>query len=166
VQVRPAERLVAFEVRPNRIGFVVFEGATSLLDWGVRTYGKHDGHLVLAGKKITALLTVYSPAVLVIRRRDDMSKKSADGLNDIRKRIVSRCRRRSIKFRQASTTTIRRFFQQYGCTTKHEIATTLAEWFEELSWKLPPKRKPWESEHSAAVIFDAAATAIAFIARE
>ena len=38
----------------------------------------------------------------------------------------------------------------------------LAEWFDELSWKLPPKCKPWQSEDHNLTIFDAAATAMTF----
>jgi hypothetical protein len=60
---------------------------------------------------------------------------------------------------------IRSFFAPYGgTTTKHGISTTLAEWFGELSRSLPPKRKAWESEHHNAVIFDAAAAAMTFLA--
>lgn len=160
----PAERLVAFEVRPNRIGFVVFEGATRLLDWGVRIYGKQDGSAVLAGKKAASLLDLYSPSVLVIRQRKDVSMQVAEKLRTIIRRISAEARLRSINFRKNTPTAIQRFFKQYGCATKHEIATTLAGWFEELSWKLPPKRRAWDSEHSSAVIFDAAAAAVAFIA--
>jgi hypothetical protein len=59
---------------------------------------------------------------------------------------------------------VRRFFDQTGSATKHEIASTLAEWFIELAWKLPAKRKPWQSENYQMVIFDAVATGAAFLA--
>jgi hypothetical protein len=64
-----------------------------------------------------------------------------------------------------STRAVRRFFVEYGCETKHQIASVLAEWFEDLAWKLPPKRRPWEGEHHNSVIFDAVAVGVTFFAQ-
>jgi hypothetical protein len=38
--------------------------------------------------------------------------------------------------------------------------------FEELSWMVPPKRKPWHSESYHAVVFDAVATGLVAFAEE
>ena len=40
----------------------------------------------------------------------------------------------------------------------------LAEWFEDLAWKPPLRRKPWQHEPHNTVIFDALATAVVFLA--
>ena len=80
-------------------------------------------------------------------------------------KVAAEVRRRSVACHLVTTKEVRRFFRQYGGTTKHEIASILAEWFEGLAWKLPPKRKPWQSEPYNTLIFDAAATAMAFRGR-
>src|SRR5689334_8774444 len=73
-------RLIAVEIRPSKTGFVVFEGRNRLLDWGVCTHSKEQGHAALAGKKIAALLDLYSPAVFVVRRRDVAARQRATAL--------------------------------------------------------------------------------------
>jgi hypothetical protein len=35
--------------------------------------------------------------------------------------------------------------------------------FPEIGWKLPPKRKPWESEHYSMSIFEALETAVTYL---
>jgi hypothetical protein len=46
--------------------------------------------------------------------------------------------------------------------SKYDRARVLASVFPELDWKLPPKRKPWQSEPRAMMIFDAAAIGFAY----
>jgi len=50
--------------------------------------------------------------------------------------------------------------------TKHEIASAIGELFVELVWKLPTKRKPWQSEDHNMVIFDAAALGVTLFAKQ
>jgi hypothetical protein len=70
----------------------------------------------------------------------------------------------SAETRFVSGRKIRRLFERYGCTNKHQIASLLAEWFDEIRWKLPTKRRPWQSERYNTLLFDALATGIAFFA--
>ena len=46
---------------------------------------------------------------------------------------------------------------------KYERAVEIAARFPEIGWKLPSKRKPWESEHYSMSIFTAAALALAYL---
>jgi hypothetical protein len=48
------------------------------------------------------------------------------------------------------------------CKTKVELAATLAMIFPELAWRLPPKRKIWQSEHRRQTAFDAIALAVGY----
>lgn len=59
---------------------------------------------------------------------------------------------------------VRCAFRESG-KTKEPIAATIAQTFPELQWKVPPKRKAWISEGHNMVIFDAAATGLAYLAR-
>jgi hypothetical protein len=154
------DRLLALEIRPQRSGFVVLEGTTQLLDWGTRMFANAlDGGDTFNGK-LDALLQAYTPTTVVVRRRDRVVKSAVAMVNEITDTIRMEARRHSINFESVTARTVHRFFAHYGCRTKYEIASTLAQWFEELSWKLPPKRKPWQNEHSAMVVFDALATAM------
>jgi hypothetical protein len=161
----PHERLLALEVRPQRIGFIVFQGTTRLLDWGVRTYGKRKSDAPSVGcARVATLLDLYSPAVMVIRRRRT-SKTPRRLINATVARLAAEARRRSISCRFVTVKEVRHFFARYDRTTKHAIASRLAEWFPDLAWKLPRKRRAWESERYNMAVFDAAATAVAYLCK-
>ena len=159
-----SSRLLALEIRPRKFGFVVFEGPTRLLDWGVRSYpGRGTHRRSTVTKRICVLLDLYAPSVLVMRRRDSSSRKARKVILSAVQAIRTEARSRSVKLQSVDTREIRCFFAEHGCTTKHQIASLLAEWFEELSWKMPPERKAWQSEAYIMLIFDAAATGVAFL---
>lgn len=150
-------RVLALSVRRRRIGYVVFEGSTQLLDWGVRScVGRVDAPETATRKRIAGLLKFCLPSVVVL------GKVGAGQEDDGKARIVllaikKECAQRSIASSYLNHQTIIGFFVDQGCRTKYEIAQTLAAWFPELAWNLPPKRKPWESEKHSAAIFEAAA---------
>ena len=158
------DRLLALEIRPRKFGFVVFEGPTRLLDWGVRSYPSRGAQRrATLEKRICVLLDLYVPSVVVMRWRDSSSRKARRAILSAVQAIRTEARSRSIKLQSLNTREIRCFFAEHGCATKHQIASLLAKWFEELSWKLPPERKAWQGEAYIMLIFDAAATGIAFL---
>jgi len=158
-------RLLALEVRPQKFGFVVFEGPTRLLDWGVCGCGGSGRDLGrTAGNKIGSLLDLYMPAAVVMRRRRVLTSKAERKLEIVVGTIRAEAKRRSVNVQFLNTQAVRRFFAPYGSTTKHAIASVLAEWFEDLRWKLPRERNPWESEARTMAIFDAVATGMALFA--
>jgi len=130
-----------------------------MLDWGVRGYG-----LTPAFRRIGALLSLYAPSVIVIRRRHYL--KHGDPGARVVQSIKLGARRKSISVRSLDTHHIRAYFKQRGCETKHAVATLLAERFPELAWKVPPKRKPWQSEPHNTLIFDAVAISVTFLTAE
>lgn len=67
-----------------------------------------------------------------------------------------------MKLQSMNPQEIKLFFAKHGCTTKYEIASLLGKQFEELSWKVPPKRKPWHCESYRMCMFDAAAAGVTF----
>ena len=60
---------------------------------------------------------------------------------------------------QESITT---WFQSLGCTTKDDIAASLARIFPELTLDLPPKRNTWQSEHPRMTVFEAIALGLIY----
>jgi hypothetical protein len=150
------KRVLALDVRPSHFGYVVFEGPEELLDWGVR--GFRDGVnavRVPAPKKLAALLDEFAPGAIVLK--DRKKSKIAHAL-----RRQARARRIGVKF-----VTLRAVKQSFAghAKNKYEIASTLATHFPDLAWRLPPKRKIWQSEDYRMNIFDAAALGAAYFAR-
>ncbi len=152
-------RCLAFDVRPHKFGYVVIEVPTRLVDWGVREFESVDA----LGNQIADLLQLYRPSVLIVRkfqrdtRRDRATTRLAIG------RVQGEATRMSIPIAFVAEKELKAVFLRYGKETKHDVASFLAECFPELAWKLPPKRKPWETEHWRTPIFDAAALALSYL---
>ena len=154
------QRLLVLEVRPRRCGFVVFEGMSALLDWGVRRYGSEP---TSSCDSIEMLLEIYSPDVVVMRRRR-IPPHATRAVGAVMKKVSLKARQHSAKVRFVSVHKIQHVFERLGCETRHDIASVLAKWFKEIAWKLPRKRRAWESERYNSVLFDGVATGIAFLA--
>jgi hypothetical protein len=164
------ERVLALEIRPQRIGFVVFENTatdTRLIDYGVRGLGAfRDYFELIVAKRISDTLALNVPTFVIARQRIS-GRRIVKRIYRLVIKIVRReTRRRSIAMRLVSSGAVKRLFLQYGCGTRNQIANKLSERFPELSWKLPPKRKPWNSERPRMIIFDAVATGVTFLQKE
>jgi hypothetical protein len=154
-------RVLALDVRPRKAGFAVFEGSR-LLDWGVKTYGNRGASLgVTVSGRINGLLDLHSPTLVVLQKRTHPA--AAGALPPIMEVVRMETMHRSIGLRLLSTETVKRFYIGLGCTTKQQIATAVAGWYPELRWKLPPKRRTWESENHNMTLFDAAAVGVCFV---
>jgi hypothetical protein len=160
------DRILALEVRPRVTGFAVLEAKPSLLDWGMRKHRVSNRQLAgAAARKINALLDLYAPSAIVVRARNVLGHEARRRVKTVIGVTRGEARKRSITFQTISTEAVYRFFAPHKCTTKYQVATRVAGWFTELSWKLPPKRKSWKSEDHRMVVFDAAATGLAFLGR-
>jgi len=164
--MRPQERkrLLALEIRSSKFGYAVFDGPIELLDWGVRWFGeKTSSPMAAASDRTRFLLNLHAPGTVVTRERNYFSLGVNRRFAMIMRAIRIETRRHHAAFKVLTTHQVQRCFALHGCATKHEIATHLAKQFEVLSWRLPERRKPHNSEPRATVIFDAAATGVAFL---
>jgi hypothetical protein len=161
------KRLLALEVRASRLGFAVLERPARLLDWGVRSFGEQHGKLGSAvSDRIATLLAFHRPSTVVVRIRQFHSAVQNRRFLAIMAAIREETRRHSTKFFVLTTRQVRDCFTPNGQFTKHDIATNHAKQFEELSWKLPDRRKAYQSEAPAMLVFDALANGVAFVGRE
>jgi Holliday junction resolvasome RuvABC endonuclease subunit len=129
------------------------------VDWGVKTVqgNKNANSLV----KVEELITYYQPGVLVLEDTED-SRRSVR-IKTLSRKIIAMAATLKVSVRLFSQEQVRRTFFADGKGTKHAIAEIVAQRFpEELASRLPPKRKPWMSEHYQMDIFDAVALALVF----
>jgi hypothetical protein len=155
-------RVLCIDVRSARFGFVVFEGPDGLLDFGVRGYARRSGPLhPVARRKFLKLVDVHSPSLIVLRLApvgsDNRNRRAQMAARSLRQAA----KRRSLPWRCLSRNRIKRLFEAQGLTTKYDIASRLAQRFRDLGWKLPRRRKPWQSEGHNMTIFDATAVGVA-----
>jgi hypothetical protein len=150
------------EIRSQYFGFVVLEGVAQLLDWGMKRYpSAFDLGSTAFGMKIASLLDRYRPEVVVARKR--RRGVTPDREARLWETIRSEASHRAIKVRVVSAAAVQSFFAAYGCNSKEQVASVLADWFEELAWRLPARRKVWQHERRSGPVFDAIATAMTFL---
>src|SRR5208282_4172435 len=122
VGIRPAERLVAFEVRSRKIGFVVFEGPSRLLDWGVRDCSCRTRRLhKVVAKRVRPLLLRYMPFTVVMRRENQYLSQTATRFRISMGAIKREAQRCGVAFRLLRPKARKRFFAQLRRNTKHQI---------------------------------------------
>ncbi len=160
--VRVEKRVIALDVRSRNFGFVVFEGANEILDWGVRSFRSGANAVkVPAREKLLALLDEFTPSAVVIRERAAGRSTKKPQLLSI---IERQARSRRIPVRFITPRDVNRAFVGFE-SNKYEVASVLAKQFPTLASKLPPMRKCWQSEDYRMSIFDAAAVGVAYFAR-
>jgi RNase H-fold protein (predicted Holliday junction resolvase) len=160
------KRLLALDVRTSKIGFAVFEGPTILLDWGVRSFEKSSKALrssIL--DRLSVLLAFYEPTTIVIRSRSYHLPSHGHAQEKVIAIIRSGLRRRSTGLKIVTTKQVRNAFAKKGEISKHDIAVRVTNQFQELAWKLPRRRKIYQSELTAMLVFDAVASGLTYFRR-
>lgn len=147
------ERIIAVDLRPQSLGFVVLEGDDWILDWGVKSFrGGVNTTRIPLGPKVRDLIMAYVPDSIVLRKRT--------GTDDVLRELERAAGSRRVPVRFLSLQVVKAAFP--GCRNRDEIASAVCDRFLELLSVLPPKRKISEREDYRIRIFDAAATGIAY----
>ena len=150
-------RVLALDLHPRHFGYVVVESPQRLLDWGGRSYRcKGNSADVLIRKRLRPLLELWRPSLLLIHHPRQTGPKRNDFQINFCKRIVTEAKNHRVSVRTLTKTPKQ---GPSGKPTKYENARRAAGHFSVLRWKLPPKRKPWESEDYRMSMFTAAAAA-------
>jgi hypothetical protein len=135
------------------------EGGDTLVDWGVRSVTGDKNADTL--KKVVAMIALYKPVALVLEDASAKGSRRSRRIRDLTEEIVATAAGRRIKVALFSRDRVMQTFFEDGHGTKHAIARILAVRFqEELGPRLPPRRKPWNSEDYRMGIFDAVALAL------
>jgi len=148
-------RVLALDLHPRSFGYVVVEGPTRLLDWGVCSH-RQKGVVsdALVRKTLRLLIDLWRPAALVLKNPPRVMQKPNHRRKGILERIETEARKHRIPVRILEDNPVGSRGERL---TKYEIARRVAERFPVLRRALPPKRQIWESEHYRMSIFDAAA---------
>jgi hypothetical protein len=150
----------SFDPTVRGLAYVVMEGPQKVLDWGVAEarFNKRRRCLQAAGE----LIEFYEPDVVVLEDpRGEGSRRCARAARLIRD-IADYARTENIRPYSYPRNAVRELFERFGAHTKHEIATSIAEWLPELKPSLPRKRKPWMTEDDRMNVFDAVSFALTY----
>lgn len=158
-RTRKQVRLIAFDIRPRRFGFVVLEEPLRLVDWGVRRCRSGVRHL----DRVMRLVSHFQADVIVLRDIEKGGWRDRPSLRSVMNHIRCGVQRTKCSVVHISDETVKQIFRQYAKPTREEISRLIAVYFPELEWQLPPHRKAWQSERWAMCVFDAAALALAYL---
>jgi hypothetical protein len=155
--------ILAIDLRHRRFGYAVFKGHRQLRDSGLRVYrAVGEVEAAMANKRLAVLLESFSPSAIVVKReRWDRAQTSSHirSLVEVMTRVASA---HSVPIFLIEHDNVRQTFRNMGCETRDEIAAALARIFPKLVWRLPPKRRAWQSEHPRMAMFDAIALGLAY----
>jgi Holliday junction resolvasome RuvABC endonuclease subunit len=155
-------RILAIDPTTRGFGFVVFEGADRLIDWGLRDIREDKARRTI--EKLDDLLRLYRPSLLVVEDTEDPTSRRSPRIMQTIRSIVDFALEKRLRVRAFAPSKVRACFVRSGATTKHQIAGVISGRFPELAPYRPPRRKLWMSEDDRMAIFDAAALAATFFA--
>ena len=154
-------RVLALDLHPRCFGYVVVEGQSKLLDWGVCS-SRQKGVVsdVLVRKRLRLLIDLWRPVALVLKNPPRVMQKLNHRRKGLLERIETEARKHRIPVRILEDNPVG---SQGERLTKYEIARRVAERFPVLTRELPPKRRAWESEHYRMSIFTAASLVCVYL---
>jgi hypothetical protein len=156
-------KILAIDLRHRRFGYAVFEGPRLLRDSGLRVYrAVGEAEAAMASKRLAALLESHSPSAIVVKTERWDRAQTSTHIRSLVEVMTHAASAHSIPIFLVGNDDVRRTFRNMDCETRDDIAAVLARMFPELSWRLPPKRRAWQSEHPRMAMFDAIALGLAF----
>jgi hypothetical protein len=153
-------RVLSIDPHPRGFGYAVFEGPARLVDWGTKDIREDKERIAI--HKIEELVWVYQPTVIVVEDCGHRKSRRNPRVRRLTERILASAREFGAEGRTLPLAAVYRAFAGTGAGTKYGIATALVRAFPELMVRLPPKRKPWQSEDSRMSIFDAVALGLTY----
>jgi RNase H-fold protein (predicted Holliday junction resolvase) len=157
-----AGAILAIAPTTRGIGFAVLDEQDVLADWGIKTIKKENKN-VQSLKRTDELIAHYQPGVLVLEDASAKNSLRAPRIRRLCRQIIKLAATRKVSVKLFSRDEVMKMFLADGEGTKYAVAKIVTERFsEELSQKLPPKRKLGNSEDSRMYVFDTVALVLAF----
>lgn len=157
-------RVLILNLRSWRFGYVILEGPHTLLDWGVKTYTEEKRSSL--ERRLNDLQSMFAPSIILVRKAVEHNRVSQSILRPALRDLAAFAKRAFITMHLVDKSSLRGFFSRETKVNKYDIARMVVDRFPELSWRLPPKRRPWQSEPRRQSIFDAASLGVFYFAQQ
>lgn len=153
-------RILAIAPGPRGFGYAVLEGQGTLIDWGIKAVLGEKNKECL--EKVEEMIAFYEPHVLVMKDHKAKKPRRSERLQTLSRHILTLAKKKKLPVKVFSRIDLMHTFFPVGKGTKHALAQIISSLFpEELSHRLPHKRRAWESESYSMNIFEAVALGIA-----
>jgi hypothetical protein len=157
--MKQKSRILAIDLRESRFGYAALEMPGKLLDFGVATFNSPEE----ACRRLAILVRVFRPSVLVLDRGTGHGRRNKRRIRSILRMMRIQGQQASVSVAMISKKALRRFFVQQGARNKDATAQLLSSWFSKLLWKMPPKRKCYQTEWWIMAAFDAVALGVIYL---
>jgi hypothetical protein len=154
---------MAIAAATRGFGYVAFESRELILDWGRTEIREKDRSVWLV--RARALMRTLRPSVLVVEDVRDKSCKRSEEAGTFINRLGRAAKHEGIGVVRVSRLEVLTAFTRMGAHNKDDIAAAIAKLMPELAPRLPRRRRIWENERYSMAIFEAAALALTYFAR-
>lgn len=155
-------RVLAIASGARGFGFVCFDPGQILVDWGVKEIRAADKYGVMR-VQIRALVALVAPDVLVIEHVTAKGSRRHEHIRVLTRLIARDARTRGITVYRIARRSVHAALDAH---TKYAVAEAVARELPVFAPRLPRKRRAWESEDARQSLFDAAALALTYYARD
>ena len=155
-------RLLALALTSRGLGYAVLEGEESLIESGHASVRNGDKNTQCLAK-VEKLFALYQPEAIILEDVEAKGSRRHPRIKTLHRGLGSLAKKRKLAVHIVSGQQVRHLLlgNEYG--TKQQMAEVLAKRFHiELAFRLPPKRRPWQSADSRMDIFDAVGLAVAY----
>jgi len=155
-------RILAVALTSRGFGYAVLEGEWFLIESGYTSARNGFKNSICLGK-VRRLVSLYEPDALIVQ--DVLAKDSGrrPRIKKLHREVEAYAQKRKLAVKVISGRQLRQILLGSESGTKQDMAEMLAKRFPiELGFRLPPKRRPWDSADSRMDIFDAVGLAVAY----
>lgn len=156
--MKVSHRVLGIHFFPRGFGWIVLEGSSTPIDWGVVERKKDRNTQSLFA--VERILERNRPQAVVLEAFEEPIARRTERVRSLCRSVVAVTQARNIKVRIYSRMEIAQAFP--GHASRYAIAATIAHRIEPIRHRLPKKRALWESEKPNMALFNAAATALTY----
>lgn len=158
----PTQRILAIDIISRGLGFAALERSTALIDSGVM----HLPHQLdsVVSRKFNRKVDLIKPDVLVLEDVAQNTRRRSRAIK-LTAHLIALAKERGMSVCLLSTRAIRTLLCLPGDALKRDVVRHVADRIPELADSLPRVRTLWMSEDSRMATFDAAALALAYLAK-
>lgn len=151
--------VLGFHPTARGFGWTVFENPFKLVSHGIyeSRAEKNAGCL----RKLTWLLKVCEPEVLVIEAFDRESSQRSERIRKLCLAVISTAAEHNAEIDCLKRADVQRAFAAIGAKTRDEVAEAVARHIPTLRTHLPDRRKQWNGEDKRLSVFAAGALVLA-----
>ncbi len=151
-------RVLGFHPSGRGFGWAVFESPFLPIDWGLAS-ARVDKNTVCL-KRVEQLLRRYTPEILVMEIYDRERSRRHRRIAGLCAAVRALAEDRGVEVLVYTRLEVREAFAEVKARTRQEIAEAVARHLDVFRHRLPPPRRPWESEDARGALFAAAALAL------